>query len=382
MKRFFVLLLMVVAPAAASAAQGKPEAQQPPAARSPWQVSDDEIRLVSGNIAFPRRAGVTSANRTSEFSRQGEGLDNGLQYQSSDEAVFATVYAYYPGLAHSGLSAVATDQALRSNSNTELTGGDARVVAAGGIEGAAIRRDYGRYRGNLASSAAFIKVDRWLVKLRVSGPAERQAEVFAAMDALLAGVRFSVPAQVRPAAPIAVADCPRGSGNGTARLLPDPVGAEMAAHVFLGTFDGGGPAATENGARRDLPSRVPAEMCMSRRARIGNSTVPILRTTSPAELGIAGQTRLVAFLNDAGGMIEIVYAENLRRHWMLRHGMGETAFLGSYDGVPSDDQILAILSNRNPDESRVRAVVRMTPDGRTQMHLPGDEAARPASPTT
>lgn len=376
MKRVLACLLLLCAPCAA---QDKPA--QPPAASEPWSISGEEARLTAAGVVFPRRAGTTAIYRSLEFSRQGEGLDNGLQYRSDDEQVFATAYVYAPGLAHSGLSAFATDSGLRDSASSPLSGGEPRIVAAGGVEGAAIRHDYGRYRGNLASSAAFIKVGRWIVKLRVSGPEARRAEVLAAMDALLAGMRFDPARPPHPAAPIAIRGCPRGLGGQPARLLPDPPTPEVLERATIATLDGGGQAGrSEQGTQRALPSRVPDELCLSRRGRGGSVPVPILRAEG-GPMQIDGRTMLIAPFSDAGGMFEVVEARSGGRFWLMRHAIGETILLGSYDGVPSDDQILALFSGQS-DETRIRARVRLKADGNQEIILNSGAAPRPPAPTT
>ncbi len=382
MKRLLFMLMVALPMSVSAAAQDKPELPSQAAPNQFWEMSGDTARLVRPGIAFPRRAGTTSLSRSLEFSRQGQGLDNGLQYQTRDGSVFATAYIYFPALPHAGLTAIATDQALRTQSSTSLSGGEARTVAAGGVPGVAIRRDYGGYRGNLASSAAFIKVDRWIVKLRVSGPQDRSNEVFAVMDDLLAGIRFDAAQLPRPAAPIALVDCSGGAGGRAARLLPDPVAAELTATALMATLDGGGEAGSDSaGRQRTLPSRIPPSLCVSQRARIGNNTIPILRAAEGQRQAVEGRSLLVAFLNDAGGQLEVIHVENQRRYWLLRHDIGETILLGSYDAVPSDQQLLALLTGPRSDHSRIRARVGLTPDGNHQVSLPPAEPAR-SQPTT
>jgi hypothetical protein len=125
----------------------------------------------------------------------------------------------------------------------------------------------------------------------------------------------------------------------------------------------------EGDRRRDLPSRVPAELCRSSRLEIGIQRVPVLRAGEGPALSITGRTRLVAILSDSGTWIEVVHAENLGRYLMLFHQIGSTAVLGGYDGVPSDRQIAALLQGAQSDASRVRAAVRLTGDGNTELQL-------------
>lgn len=249
------------------------------------------------------------------------------------------------------------------------------MVAAGGVNGVAIRRDYGGYHGDNASTAAFIKAERWIVKIRVSGPTARRGEVMAGMDALLGAVRFGVATPPRPAQPLAIAECPPGGQIDPARELPDPSAPENAAHVFLATFDGGGIAATEQGRRNDLPPRVPRSLCLSVRASAGPLTVPILRGEDGPPISIDGRTRLLAPLGDSGVALEVVHAANLERYWLLFHEIGQTTLIRSYDAVPSNDQVVSIVNDLAAGRLNPTMRVRLRPDGQHQMFLPGPPQA-------
>ena len=342
-------------------------AAQDKAASSPWVEAEGRITLKSAGIGFPAAPGGLKVTRTQDFSHEGEGLDTAVRYASPDGAVWATAYVFYPGLPHAGLAAVATDDAIRRGSKTSVEGGEVRIVQAGGKEGAAIRRDYRNYNEGQASSAAFAKTGRWLVKLRVSGPPERAREVDAAMNALLAGLRSSEP--IHTAAPLSVKDCSGADGSADARRLAHPAGAEVAAFGFLGTLDGGGIEATDKGTGKPtiLPSRVPREFCRVRSAAIGERVV--LRGLGGGS-GIDGRTRLVVILGDGGQMLELVEAPNLGRHVLLHHGIGETTVLSTWSAVPSDAQVAAILSGKDKDALHILAPVKLRPGKGAEMHLP------------
>lgn len=387
MIRLLVALGLALAPALAEAQpqQQQAEPRQPAEQSERWMVSDQRILLVPARIAFPRSAGVLTANRHVEFSHQGEAVDNGIQYRSPDGAIIGTVYIYYPGLPHGGIAAFATDQAIRHSSSSVVSGGATRITSAGGIEGTAIRADYENYRDGMASSAAFVKAGRWIVKFRVTGPEARRAEVQSAMQALLNGVEFGRASQPRPAAPIAVGDCPSGSGERRANLLADPAAGEIAAHAFLATFDGAGIEATdESGARNDLPARVPADFCLSSRVDTRGGAVPILRAADGPPLSVEGRTVLVAVLSDSGILLEVVHAENLGRYVLLFHEVGRTTLLGGFDGVPSDAQISEIIDNPASDAARPRVPVVFRPGEGPRIYLPSqpnEEASQPVPVT-
>jgi hypothetical protein len=390
MMRFLPIALALLCGAGQVVAQGQSQTQNPdqPQANPPtaqgltleqrWVASDTQVAAVQARTAFPLRIGTLTATRPQEFSHPGEGIDDGLWYRSSDGAVFATLYVYYPGLPHAGLAAYATDHFIRLNGPGTRTTTPMRLVAAGGIANGAIRIDYGNYR-DMASSAAFIKAGRWIIKVRISGPEARRSEVEGAMTALLEGVQFGRQNPWMAPHPLTVSDCPADAGRTAARALPDPPGAEIAAHAFLATFDGGGNLATnqDGGARNDLPPRIPDRLCRGQ-LRVGERNFPVLRGEAGEAISVDGRTRLIVLMNDNGTALEVVHAANLRRYLVLYHEIGATSLMGGYDNVPSDAQLAEMFSGGN-EASRIRVPVRFRPDRGPEIRLPSPPAARPTS---
>ena len=376
MRRFILAALALGAGTSQAHAQSPPQPQATPAVpqalteEQRWGASETRIVSVQARTAFPRRIGTLSASRTQEFSHPGEGIDDGVWYRSSDGQVFATLYVYYPGLPHAGLAAYASDLAIRTSGPEARTVTPLRLVPAGGIENGAIRIDYANYRG-MASSAAFIKAGRWIVKVRISGPEARRAEVEGAMAAMLQGIEFGVQNPWMAPHPLTVTDCPADAGRTAAHALPDPPGAEIAAHAFLATFDGGGNLATERGsnARRDLPPRIPDRLCRSQ-LRVGNGSYTLLRGEDGAAISVDGRTMLVVIIQDNGDALEVVHAANLHRYVLLYHELGQTSLLCGFDGVPSDAQIAAIISGADREGTRIRVPVRFRPNRGPEMSLP------------
>jgi hypothetical protein len=365
------------------AAADQPPRQQQPSATQPatqaWLVTDSAIAFTPVPIAFPAKAGSVAMNAHAEASHPGENLDNAIEYHSADQAVFASVYIYYPGLSHAGLAAIVQDWAIRKNSPT-VTGGEMRLAAAGGVEGVAIRTAYSHYRGDLASSAAYIKADRWLVTLRVSGPEARRAEVEAAMDALLKDVRFGRAAPARPATLLALRDCPEPGSARPAGPVPDPQGPSMAAYGFLGAFDGAGMDGKDekSGATTILPSRVPTELCRTALETKGGKVV-LLRAVDGDAISIDGRTVRLALLSDSGRILEVDHAKNLGGYVLLYHDLGLTGVLGTYDAIPSDKQIADIVDGTDREGGRIRVPVRFRPGKGAEISLPEQVTHPPAS---
>jgi hypothetical protein len=379
MIRLLLACALALLPLPALAQEGPPGGPGPPAGQT-WRQADGRLFFTPAAVSLPDRAGAAAMTETREFSHRGQHMDNVVQYRSSDGELIVTAYIYYPGLAHVGLAAFATDHAIRLSSESEVRTMGTRIVAAGGHPGTALRTDYGNYRNGNASSAAFIKLDRWLIKLRVTAPERRRADVDAAMSALLDGIRFEGEAP-RPAAPLETSDC-RADGSRDAQLLAsDPTRILLDALVAIA--DGGGMTTRprDGGAAESLPSRVPASWCVSRRARIGDGRVPILRASGDAAAADQ-RSRLVAILTDSGGLVEVVEVEEPARFLLLHHQIGETALLGSFDAVPSDDQIVALLEGRDRAAARIRARARLTPGEGADLELSAEDMATPAGPTT
>jgi hypothetical protein len=346
-----------------------------------WTQADGRITFATARISVPLSAGAVRFQRTAEFSHPGEGLDSALQYRSPDGQVFATIYVYYPGLPHAGLTAFATDEAIHTQSPQVRVLGS-RVAGAAGRDGIAIRTDYGAFRDGLASSAAFIKAGRWIVKLRVSGPEARRREVEAAMAALLDGLRFEGEVQPRAAAPLEIGEC-ANRPTAPASLLPGGIG-DVGAAAVIGTFDGAGEEARDatHGGTTVLPARFQTHWCLSTRARIGESVYPILRIESDAGAGgLGGRSVLAVTMNDAGTLLELVETGDRRRFVLLYHEIGRTAVLGSYDRPLTDEQVANILSGADQEGQRFRASVRLRPGRGADIDV--EAPANPAtSPTT
>lgn len=392
MIRFLLIALAAAAGPGMTLAQQQAQATPPAQRAAPgglseadrWLVSDTQVASTQARTAFPRQIGTLTASRSQEFSHPGEGVDDALWYRSSDGAVYATLYVYYPGLPHAGLSAYATDHFIRINGPQTRVITPMRPVAAGGTANGALRIDYANYRG-MASSAAFIKAGRWIIKVRISGPEARRAEVEGAMAALLQNMRFGRQNPWMAPHMLTVTDCPAGGGRTAARALPDPAGAEIAAHAFLATFDGGGmPATEEGGGRRDLPPRLPDQLCRGQ-LRVGQNSYVVLRADPGPRIAIEGRTMLVVLINDNGNSLEVVHVPNLNRYLMLFHEIGQTSLLGGFDGVPSDAQLAAILSGADREGTRIRVPVRFRPNRGPEMVLPAmpeSGGTAPARPPT
>jgi hypothetical protein len=374
MIRVFLAALALAAGASQAVALAQPQQPQP-APRSYtqaqlWSRSDGRISFTPARISLALRAGQVSFQETGEIGAPGRGLDNTMQYRSEDEQVFASVYVYLPPLAHAGLAAFTTEQGLETLSGGSLQRVGASTVPVGGIANGAVRIDYRGYRQTMASSAAFFKAGRWMVKLRVSGPENRRADVEAAMTALLASLRFDGEIRARPAVLLDVAGC-AAAATTPARALPD--NQDTFADSLLAVFDPTGEMTQRPGASTPAPilARFGDSWCLSTRARIGDNTIPILRATGPAPRGsgrVNARTVAVALISDSGRLVEVVQ-DGENRFTLYHHQIGETVVLGAYAAPPSDEQIIAMLTGADREAGRLRARVGLGVDGNSALEL-------------
>src|SRR5687767_13123810 len=127
------LLLGLAAPGAA---------QVSPAPDAFWAVSDERLSFKPAQLTVPRRVAAAEYYETMEFSHKGEGVDTAIKYRSADQKVFATLYVYYPSFAHSGIQAIATDQAIHGSGRSPgLRVLGTGVARAGGKPGVAVTGD-------------------------------------------------------------------------------------------------------------------------------------------------------------------------------------------------------------------------------------------------
>jgi len=175
-----------------------------------FTAKGDRIAAKPARISFPKKIGSLSLVNTMEFSRAGEALDNAAEY-TGDGGLKATVYVYRPGYPDAALAAFETDRIMPSLYGTSIARTSKTAVPLGG-RATAIRITYkgavldGR---PVATASAFARIGGWIVKLRVSGPADRQADVDSSLDALLAAAEIEQDALLFPTAPLSLgAPCP------------------------------------------------------------------------------------------------------------------------------------------------------------------------------
>ena len=168
-----------------------------------FTAKGDRVAAKPAKISFPKKITTLSLVNTMEFSRPGESLDSAAEY-TADGGLKATVYIYRPGYPDAALAAFETDRIMPRLYGAAISRTSQAAVPLGG-RATAIRISYkgavldGR---PFATASAFARIGGWIVKLRVSGPADHQAEVDAALDALLSGAEIDKDAVLFSTAPL------------------------------------------------------------------------------------------------------------------------------------------------------------------------------------
>jgi hypothetical protein len=219
------------------------------------------------------------------------------------------------------------------------------------------------------------------VKLRVSGPEARRAEVEGAMNALLRELRFE--GQPGPAAvtPIMAPNC-RQTPRQPARLIrsTDADAAEDA--IMAHNLAGGG---TDRGLR-DEPDASPNRQgwCRSAGYSIPDAfgATPVLRDESPPAQEGMRRSVLVAIWGDNGVMLEVVEQRSRERSRFvaIHHQIGQTTILGAFDSIPTDAQLRAIATGEDREGSRPRATINYQASGDSSVTV--NVAREPAAPRT
>lgn len=359
-------------------AAATPQTPSPPAAQSQapqrpdgaeyWTSSGERMTFTATGISFPRRVGAVRLNRSIAFGRRNAGLDNALIYGSDDRELIATAYVYLPGLAHDGLAALVSEHFMRIQSGAGFRLVGSRVTAAGGREGVAIRADYAGFgEAGGASSSAFLRAGRWIVKLRVSGPEIRRADIERTMAALLAEIRFAGEVVPRAAEPIEIAGCPPATAVPAATLRA-PNATEAMEDAIMAVAEG---LTNDGPARRGRPPSIGRRWCVSSSRQAGPYALPILRILPSAPTEDSRRSVAVAVLNDSGGALEVVERRfrNRSRYALLHHSTAQTRVLGTYDGPPTDAQIIAVLDGPDTAGSQARATIDYQASGDSSITL-------------
>lgn len=296
-----------------------------------WTPTETAIRANAAGISLPQSVATLSLAKSGEASNGGRAVDNYAQYLSEDGAVQATLYVYLPTYADASLAAYMTDKAIMARFGTQTRRSAYAGATVAGHGGTAIRAIYDNAAdGALTTAAGFVHAGRWIVKIRVTGPTERRAEVIAGLDAMLANLAVDDPTSLHTTQPARFGACPTAE-QGQARLSAI--------------------AAADAAAPQDV--RIPRE---------GRDMLCVRGTVTTAEgsydmLQQAGRSdgAIIVPVDDSGTLLSFDPAAQGAGYKLSIHMVGQTDLYGVYDRVPSAQQIAAIVDGKDPQTAQATA---------------------------
>ena len=334
-----------------------------------WAVADGRARVAAADISLPTAAGGLTLVETGEASQKGSGVDDVAEYRSADGAVRGTAFVFRPAYADTALASWQLGRVMAQRYGAATRLGEMRAMAVDGHADALLRA---RYDGAvaagqpIATTSGFVRASSWLIGLRVTAPAARQAEVATAFDALAAGLRFGAGLHVYAAAPLVVTGaCPPAAEHDAA---PMASGREAGAQLLGAAMAGGsllvdlppkpgkppttiGPAFPRNGLD---------QVCVR-----GTVTgVPLLQPAGEAEPAI-----VLGVLDDAGGTIAWERALIGSGYLVSSYGIAAKRVRGGWTGLPSLDQMTRLMTGADAAGAKIRASVTTKPGGGTDISV-------------
>jgi hypothetical protein len=307
---------------------------------SVWSAAADKAprpKLI--DIGVPRSAGALLLRRLHAF--RPDGLDNGAQYTSADGAIIGTIYLYRAGYPDAGYAMLMTGEAIRARF-TGAQPGREQLVSAGGVASGARRRlfdggvdqagAFGPVGAPLTAGLATLRASEWIVKIRVTGPADRRADVASSLDALVSGLSFGSNAKVIPGALDTITDCPEAEGQARAQRLNRDHKA-LALMVISGL----------NAIDPKSAAPAPRKLCVMARRQTSNSLDVVLREVD------GPNSASVMLMGDAGNALTILPPmDGISKGWaLISSTTDKVTMYGPFDRAPSARQLIDIFEKQD-----------------------------------
>ncbi|WP_311267527.1 hypothetical protein [Sphingobium sp. WCS2017Hpa-17] len=304
-----------------------------------WTPTQDAIRADAAGISLPQTVAGLSLAKSGEASNGGRAVDNYAQYLSEDGAVQATLYVYLPTYADASLAAYMTDKAVMERFGAKTRRTAYASAPAAGRADSAIRAVYDDAAdGALTTAAGFIHAGRWIVKIRITGPTERRAEVLKGLDGMLAGLTVDDPASLHATAPASFAACP-AAPTADARLTPAKPAEQAVPQDVLIPRDG-----------KDA-------LCIRGTVTTAEGSYDMLQQVGRSDGAI------IVPVDDSGTVLAFDPATDAPGYKLSIHMVGQTDLYGLYDRVPNPHQIAAILDGKDPQTAQAAAVATYAANG-------------------
>lgn len=328
-----------------------------------WQVGPTHATAKPSSIGVPLKAATLTNYALTD--RNDDATDVAAQYESPDGKIRGTIFLYAPTRPDPALAFIATDDAIMRRFGPTARKVSDEIVAVGGVASAGRRAVYtgitdpklsGDPDGRIYSAAAFVRAGEWLMKLRVSGPLSRSAEIDRAMDALLVGLVFEKTRLPLRQTVITTSECAATAERPSVTLQPMPLGEAVMVNMMLDPD-----IVDKDGNAIDNPI-MPAisAMCRQTIEVKDDIALQIFKVTVAGDGPYA--PRLVMLYGDAGIMLLAFESKHHPgEYYFSRHGIGRTFLFGRATGLPSRAELVAVL--RNPEPQPAVITVKRMPLG-------------------
>jgi hypothetical protein len=295
------------------------------------RVTGERIVFLRAGISLPHSPGAMVLESAHEFDEGG--LDSSVQYLTLDKAITGSAFVYFPGLADTGLTFLATDAIIRSRFGPGTKIDDDRTVTVAGIARAGRRVVYsGASDGRRATAAIFSRIGGWIVVLRASGPASRASDVLSQLDSMAAGMTVARPAKPAVARSLKTSDCPSPDAPDATVSASDNASAMAAALVVVGDH----PSMADKTGVRLAP--IPDELCLA--ATSTSTNVITLDYRPVSAIGKNRSAQWVRLHGDGGlALIAIPALNDASKINIVRYTTGGFAIYGIFGGLPSRRQL-------------------------------------------
>ncbi|SER09691.1 hypothetical protein [Sphingobium sp. YR768] len=304
-----------------------------------WTPSDTAIRATAAGISLPQTVAGLSLAKSGEASNGGRAVDNYAQYLSEDGVIQATLYVYMPTYADASLAAYMTDKAVMERFGSQTRRTAYASAPAAGQAGRAIRAVYDHAAdGALTTAAGFVHAGRWIVKIRITGPTERRAEVLSGLDGMLAGLHFDDAASLHATTPASFAACPVADAT-DARLTPPKAGEEAIP------------------AEVRIPRDGKDALCIRGAVTTADGSYDMLQQAGRSDGAI------IVPVDDSGTVLAFDPAAQGEGYKLSIHMVGQTDLYGVYDKVPTPHQVAAILDGKDTQTAEAEATATYAANG-------------------
>lgn len=316
-----------------------------------WANDADRVEHIASGISFPSALPGMAFAGTESASHPGSGLDEVVTWKADANGGVAVASLFAPSLPDSGILAEMADLATHQQVGITATIAEDKLLPAGPVANAVRTYIYANARISghpVWTAMAIVRAGNWVVVLRVTGNPDQATALRASFDALVAGLRFTGPAQPRPFHTLQLKDCPAPTAP-DAKALPQPSAADLTAALTLTTTLDSGVAKPGTAKERAIPAvatRVPDALCrMTLDTNHGRK--PLFWASDPRPDLPGAQIAALLVESDSGLIIEVQRpAKPGAPYLLIGHNIGVTALLTALDAPLSVAQYTAMAEGR------------------------------------